>query len=202
MPDATRSTTLFALAKVKTFVGATGATTDDALLVQIADGVSERIERDTQRKFVNRTVTEYPQAKGDKLFLRNVPVSSVTTVKTRTTLADALSTVAATEYEADLDLGILWAKGVVSGIQTVWPDGERLTEVVYVAGWGVQDAATLPADIYEAGLEYAKFAYLKTKSPGVIAGSINVGPHSITVIPDVPKELRDLFASWRKRRFL
>ena len=152
---ATKATTLFSLAVVRAYIPIESSNTkhDDAL-TKIADGVSERIESWTGRRFVTRNLTEYYEGRNrPNLQLRTFPVQSITTLKIRLTTSDTYVLVPAEDYDTDLRLGIVYLKNTVPGLSLdVFPNEFKAVEVVYSAGWAAQDAAGLPQDIYQAGL--------------------------------------------------
>lgn len=193
---ATKATTLFSLAKVKSHLEIeTSNATKDAVIERIADGVSARVERMTGRVFVTRSVTEYLDGLGGTdLWLRNFPVVAITTLKARPDLSSAWETIGASSYEVDPLVGRIYLK------DQAFYSGPRSVEVVYDAGYGIQDAATLPDDLVLAALNWVEFVW-KRKGIGIVASSQNPGGgSSVVVIPEPPKDLRDAIMSFRKIR--
>lgn len=196
---ATRATTLFSTNKVKAFCNVQGATID-AIIEQIADGCSDRIEAFTRRHFVTRAVTKVLDGDGSNILrLPNYPIASLTSAQYRFTLLDAWVSLDITnEVELDEVHGLLYLK------QLCWPEGDRLAKVVYNSGYGAQDNAALPGDVYQIGLDYCKFVYDRWKANTITTGSITVGGPggSAVVIPDIPKDMKDALAIHVRHRFL
>jgi uncharacterized phiE125 gp8 family phage protein len=192
---ATKATTIFSLNKVKTYLGIEGAT-HDAMLEVLADGVSERIEAYLGRAFVTRSVTETLDGNGKQfIFLRNYPVQSVTSLRIRYSLLDEWTelTVAA-ETVLDQRLGRLYLTS------TCFPKGPLAVEVTYQAGFGAQDNAALPADVVQAALDYLKFVYDRKTSGATVAASMTIGPNTISVVPDIPADVKRALDAYKKFR--
>lgn len=191
---ATRATTLFSTNVVKAYVPITGSGSD-TIVEQIANGVSERIEAMTGRIFVTRSKTWVGDAKGrTSVQLPWFPISSVTSVKRRCNLEESLTALTSDDYVADTRLGVIHLKTLS------FYDGPLTTEVVAEIGFGAQDAATLPADIYQAGLDYCKFVWTRQNGGMLVAGSMSQGGASVIVVPEPPKDIRDAIMAWRKVR--
>lgn len=191
---ATQSTTLFSLTKVKDYLGVNN---DDARLETIADAVSVAIERMTARSFVTRTKVKTFDAKGSgKVYLPDVGVASITTIRTRTGFDVAWSTVLSTAYELDPDTGI------VHVFNDTVPVGPRTIEVTYVVGDDVQDGTGIPFDLYQAGLDYVKFIYHRMKSDTVLMTSVSLGGFSATSLPKIPADIEGVILGYRRIRTL
>ena len=192
---ATKSTTIFSLTKVKSYLGVEGAN-HDALLDQIADGVSERVEAYTGRTFVTRAVTETLDGDGKQfLYLRNYPVVSVTSLKIRYSLLDEWTVLnVAAETVLDARRGRLYLNSMH------FPWGPLSIEVVYSAGWGAQDAVALPQDLVQAALDYVKFVYDRKTVGATLAASMTIGPNTVSVVPDIPTDVKRVLDSYRKVR--
>jgi hypothetical protein len=91
---ATKATTLFGLQAVKDYVKAQG-NSHDAQLTRIADGVSERIETFTRRKFVTRTVADKTIDGNGKSSVRfpDFPIISISQLSLRWNFWDAFQVV-------------------------------------------------------------------------------------------------------------
>lgn len=192
---ATKATTMFSLDAVKAYLAVTGAGSDD-LLTRVADAASERVEAYTSRLFVTRSVTEVVDGTGrSSLRLRHFPVVAVQEVKLRYSLLDAWTSVdVAIETVLDPRGGLLYLTGLH------FPKGPLSTTVTYTAGFGAQDAATLPADVVQAGLELAKYIYDRKTSGATMASQITMGPTSASIIPDMPADVKAALAAHRKIR--
>ncbi len=195
MPVATKDTTLFSLSTVRAHLKAV-ATTHDAVLTKLADGVSARIETATQRAFVLRDLEETIDGNGrSSIRFSTYPINSIDTLSYRSTLADAFVEVDADEFVLDGKTGTVHLKN------SVFPKGALLVFGAYEAGFDDQDGADLPADVVQLGLDYVKFLYDRWKSDGITLGSVSVNSGgSAVIVPDLPKELKDALAPWVKRR--
>jgi len=194
MPE-TRTTTLFSLATIRDHCRC-GATNHDAALVRIADRVSECVDAHIRRPFVSRTIVERRDGTGtQQLPLRAFPVQSITEAKYRLSLLDAWTVAGPTEYELDGVRGYLYLT------QWHWPRVIQGAEVTYVAGFGAKDAASLPADVVGAALDFVKFVYDRWKSDTVTLGSLNLSAAgSAVVVPGLPKDVLDTLEPYVKRR--
>jgi uncharacterized phiE125 gp8 family phage protein len=192
----TKSTTLFSLAKVKAHLDIKSANTEqDALLTNLADGVSERCEQMTARVFVTRNIVETIDARGrDTAFLRHMPVASVSLVRRRASMSSAWETIGSSGYELDGFVGRLFLKD-----QSFYA-GPRTAEITYSAGYDTQDGAALPSGLVMAALEYVNFVYKRKSIGGPIFSSATVGGNSVLVVPEPPKDIRDAIMSHRKFR--
>ena len=193
----TKTTTLFSLAACRSYLEIKGVTStgDDDLIVQIADGVSDRVEQMTSRKFVTQAVTEKGDARGrDSYLLRYMPVASLTSVKTRSHVSEAWVAETLTDFELDGFTGRVYAK------TGSFPSGPLTLEVVSSVGYGAQDSAALPSSLVQAALEYVTFVYKRKKAGLVMAGNASAGGSSVSVVPEPPKDLRDTIMSFKKYR--
>lgn len=191
-PIATRATTFWSTATAKAYVGASD-TSQDLLITQIADAVSERFENETNRIFVTRALSEIHDGIGHRsLWLRRYPVQSLVSLAAVQRLGDTPVTyVYQTDYDVNLITGEL-------RMRTQWlPRGWQNVTVTYTAGFGAQDAATLPADLYQAGLDWIKALYSKKTTGAVAATSLTLGNSTMIVREDMPKPMKDLLARWR-----
>lgn len=208
----TRATTLFSLVTVKSYLPAVGAT-NDAVITQIADGVSAAIEQMTGRKFVSQSVTRtvnigrgvlgvnpsqslpFGYGDGPSVYrLPDYPVSAITSVARRATLMDAWETLDSTEYELDDRLGIVYLK------QLAFYTGPRAAKFVYTAGYDAQDGAGLPADLVQAGLDWVKFVWTRQANGFLVASSQNQGGTSAIAVPSPSKDIMDRILTHRKVR--
>lgn len=194
MPD-TKTTTLFSLATFKEHLKVVSGNTDkDALLIRIADGVSERIEDITHRKFVERTVTEYyTPDRADKLYLRSFPVSAITTLKTRWSMSDSYTTEASSDYYLESRIGVVHTHGIALPVGI--PDG---VELVSTQGFG--DRTEVPANLLWAALEWAKFVYDRQSAGLIVASNASMGGMSVSILPQPPKDIMHVIESYKKLR--
>jgi uncharacterized phiE125 gp8 family phage protein len=196
MPAATKTTTLFSLDAVKSYLTVKSANTDqDAILVRIADGVSERIEQLTQRAFVTRLITETLDGNGrSSIRFNTFPIQTISQLRTRTDLSFSFALVDPANYVLEGRTGIVHLKA------DVFPLGPLTVEGQINAGFGAQDGQTLPADVYQAGLDWVKFVYDRKAAGLVLAGSANMGNMSIALIPEPPKDVLSALQPWKKLR--
>jgi hypothetical protein len=165
---------------------------DAARVAMIADAVSERVENETSRSFVTRTLTETRNGNGKRAMrLRMFPVIAMTSLSvTDTPGGTPHALVLNTDYDLDA------RKGEVRLRAGVFTRGFQNVSAGYSAGFGAQDSATLPADIYQAALDYVKFTYQRLSSDAVVASSINIGPSSVMVLPGIPKDIQRVIDQW------
>lgn len=192
---ATKSTTLFSIANVKAYCKA-AATGHDAALVQIADGVSERIDAYIRRPFVTRAIVETREGNNTQsLQLRHFPVTAVSSARIRYSMLQDWTALLNTEYELD------GFRGYLHLFVLFWPKVRQGCEISYTAGFGAQDALTLPQDIVGASLDFVKFLYDRWKSDTVSLGSLNLQTAgSAVIVPALPKDITDALERYVKRR--
>jgi hypothetical protein len=191
----TKATTMFSLTRVKAYLGATQGDKDQ-VITDVADGVSERIDLLTGRKFVTRSITQLCDAKGaDSLALRDYPVTAITSVRRRQDVSGAWETALdAAAYEVDGRLGVLYLK---SGVGPFY-SGPLTTEVVFTAGFGAQDAATLP--LFQEALDWVKFAFTRQGNNLLVTSSVSEGGRSTVIVPEPPKDILNAVLAYRKVR--
>lgn len=194
---ATKSTTLWTLPQLRTHVGITDAAdeTQDALLTQVGDGVSEFIEKWTRRKFVTRTKTEVRSGTGLRtLYLLDFPVVSFTSLTILRSPTDATPETVSTDY---------YVVDLVTG--KVWLHSDRLTTgvanvtAVYSTGYGTQGSTNIPQDIFFMGLELVNLVYTEKSQGAITASAIQIGAHSIQINPSWPKQIKSTLDNWRRR---
>lgn len=196
MADVTKATTLWSLSAVKHAVGMTDQAdqTQDRGLIEIANGVSQMIERVTKRRYVTREYTEVRDGDGSRvLMLDNFPVVALTSIAILRSPTDASpETVTASYYVVNLKTGKIHfhSDKLSKGVGNV--------TVVYTAGYGVQDADTLPADIYSVGLDIVKLMWNERTQGVVGASSVSIGNHSYIIKPEWPKQIKQVLDSWAR----
>jgi hypothetical protein len=191
MPE-TKDTTMFSLARVKAYLNAVQSDKDQ-IIVDVADGVSDRIEALTGRKIVTRSITELSDARGcDHLALRDFPITEVTSVQVRMDLRSDWQTLDAADYEADTRLGVVYLK---SGC---FYAGPMTTQVVYAAGYGAQDAPTLP--LFQPALDWVKFAFTRQGNNLLVVSSMSDGGRTSVIVPEPPKDILNAVMALRKIR--
>jgi hypothetical protein len=196
MPD-TRATSLCGLAAMKTWLQVTD-TSDDARLITIGDAVSERIETYTNRFFATRTFTEVYDGDGSRLLLlREYPVASIASLTVKETpTSTPLALVNGTDYDVEARTGrvVLRSRAFSRGFQNV--------AATYDSGYGAKDAATLPADIYQAALDYIKLVWNELTSNAIAATQISAGNETFILKPQMPWGIKQTLDSWTRRRLL
>jgi hypothetical protein len=137
--------------KVKLQLGISG-TTDDTLIDDIIAGISAQIETFCNREFTEATYTEYfdtTDGNNQKLFLRNTPVSSLTSVQYRggTWGTPIWHNFIADYYFLTSNIGRVAFAGKL-------PEEEDYVKIVYVGGYKIDfthetdiTKHTLPADL-------------------------------------------------------
>jgi uncharacterized phiE125 gp8 family phage protein len=200
MPTATdtRATTLFSLDVVRAYVGASDASKDD-VLIQLADAVSERVEAYTARSFVSRTAIETLDGDGSgRLFLASFPIVSMTSLTIRESPGDTTVTdlVEGTDYDVDDHIGVvqLRFRSFTKGFQNI--------VATYVTGHGAKDAATIPADVYQAALDYVKLEWQQYGANAIAATSVSLGPSTFLLKPGLPWGIKQVLDQWQARTVL
>ena len=193
---ATRATTLFSLATVKAYLDLT-PTTHDVALTQLADRVSEFIEGETGVLFVTRTVEDVYDGTGRAtLRLDRYPITSLTSLTIKDTQDGTPKTITSSDYDLDLARGIVRLRTTAD--PSVFTALFQNVAVSYPVGYGAQDAATLPGDIYGAGLDLVKYLWTQFRTNAVAASQISVGPGNVFIKPDLPVEIRRTLDAWRR----
>jgi uncharacterized phiE125 gp8 family phage protein len=162
----------------------------DELLVTAADAASAELEQGTSLIFVTRSVTDTLDGNGrTDLWLSRRPIVSVTSVTADGVLVDP------SLYVLDARMGRLRMK---SG---AWSCGMANIVVVYSAGYGAQDAATLPADVKRACLDLAKAIFDELVSGALTLSSVSMGPGSMVLkTGQMPPSVERVFDRWRETR--
>ena len=190
----TADTTLFSLNVLKDYVGVKGDA-KDVQLSRLADSVTQRIEAFTGRVFVTRSLVQlYTPSNDTTIYLRHFPVTALTQVRSRQWVGDTLTVIPSTDYDTDLAHGVLYALWEPFPAQV--PNG---IEVTYSAGFGVQDAATLPQDVVQASLDWTKFLYQRQSANLAALTNITTSGSSISV-GSLPKDIQEALQPWRKLR--
>lgn len=193
----TQTTTLFSLDVVKTWLGVTLTdTSKDGIIAQIADGVSQRIESACHRPFVTRSFTETYNGDGTtQLLLRHWPVVAVSSFTMKDTQdGTPVAYVNGTDYDLDRAIGALRLRSIA-----LWRGFQNIA-VTYTAGWGAQDAASLPQDVYQAGLDYVKAVYSEWDAGAIAASSVSIGPNAMVIKPGLPYGIKGVLDQWKARR--
>jgi len=138
------------LAKVKTRLGIS-TSADDSLLGLLQDSADAWVAGYCERDFAGGTFTEYHPGATAFLFLRNYPVTGVTSVKADAGYGFGASTlVPATAYVLHTERGVIQSLAgaflpVPAPDVAPWGYGPRNVEVVYATA-----TSAVPADVKEA----------------------------------------------------
>jgi hypothetical protein len=138
------------LANVKTRLGIT-ASADDSLLGLLQESADAWLTGFCERDFAGGTFTEYHPGATAFVFLRNYPVTGVTSVKADAGYGFGASTlVPATAYVVHAERGVIQSLAgaflpVPLPAVAPWGYGPRNVEVVYTTATG-----SVPADVKEA----------------------------------------------------
>jgi Phage gp6-like head-tail connector protein len=195
------------LANVKTRLGIT-TSADDTLLGLLQDSADAWLAGYCERDFAGGTFTEYLPGATAFLFLRNYPVTGVTSVKADAGYGFGASTlVPATAYVVHAERGVIQSLTgaflpVPSPNVASWDYGPRSVEVVYATATG-----SVPADVKEA---YALlvghwYRHVKTQIASGFQDVIQQSFSDTTLIFSkdqlaglpVPDEVRRLLAPYR-----
>ena len=164
------------------------STYDDWLEKQI-NIYSQRIENYLGRKIYTRTITneKYAGNGRTKLYLKNYPVASVTSVTQQDdVIASGDYDLVSSDYSAYLynEYG-WWANGITKGITKAIVDTYKDIEITYVTGYVLPPAGsgvTLPADIEEACIQSVVYQYGQINNKGKTVKSESLQSWSATYI--------------------
>lgn len=190
----TKSTTLFGLDTVKTWMKVTSNKTDeDDRLTIAADAASEELERNTGVLFVKRTIVETMDGNGKTgAILRNAPVISVASI----TIGGVLQ--GASTYYVDLALGVITLLNY-----QLFPSGQKNVVITYDAGYDIQDGQSLPRDVYRAGLDLTKAIYDELARGAIAVSSITQGPMGTVMrATKYPLSVQRVIEQWKSARIV
>lgn len=140
---------------VKDFIGISNFNpTDETLIENLIDRVTDMFERYCRRKFKQATYTEYhsPQSRDDKIFPKNYPINSVTSIHDDPDRAYGSDTlITASEYGIVDDVYVEWIDGAFSG-------GTNSVKIIYSGGY-----STIPEDLSQACIEEVARRYKRRK---------------------------------------
>lgn len=170
---------IVALADVKDYLKITSTKHDD-LLTRAINSASQMIEDYTRRIFKEIEVIQNMDGEGDdSLNLYHWPLVSFTSLTNRDT-STAIST---TGYCIDLDVGIIFAKG----IRTFSELGYPWIEAKYQAGF-----ATIPWNIQEACIKMSALEWAGRDSTrlGIVSKALNDGATLTYDKSDIPADIK------------
>ncbi len=174
---------LTTVANVKAYLGITGST-DDALIENLIDRVTDFIKRYCNREFTKSNYDEYYDGNGTGcLFLPNYPVVSVASLE-----IDGIIK-ASTDYAIYADAGMVRLKN------EKFTDGVLNVHVTYTAGY-----ATVPKDLEQACTEVVAMKYYSrgTEKFGVTARSFGEGG-TVSYASTLPAEIKDVLDLFKRR---
>lgn len=162
-------------AKVKEQLGIpTATTTYDTLIAGIVTDTSAQVEAFCNRNFLEASYTQYfDTCYGDtKLFLKNYPVSSITTVKYRggNYGTPTWYSYPTTEYLLNAESGKISFAGKM-------PEAERFIQAIYTGGYKIDFAHegtathTLPTDLTTIVTDLCATSYNLLKTGGIASES-------------------------------
>ncbi len=184
--------------KVKAYLGLSGSTHDN-LIDELIKNASASIERFCNRSFEEDEYTEYfdTTAGHHKLFLRNYPVASLTSVKYRSGTWGAI-----TWESLNVNDYILNDNGKVA-FAFAMPEAEKYIEIVYTGGYKIDftdeldiTAHTLPFDLTQVATEIVAQSFNQRTSSGISSESTE--GQSITYKDsDITKQYQSRLLSFR-----
>ena len=155
--------------KVKTYLGLSGST-HDTLIDELIKNATASIERFCNRSFTEDEYTEYFDTIGgfNKLFLRNYPVASLTSVKYRTGTWGAI-----TWESLNVNDYLLNDNGKVA-FSFPFPEAEKYLQIVYTGGYKIDfdnelliASHTLPFDLTQVATEIVAQTFNLRTSSGI-----------------------------------
>lgn len=210
MPE-TKQTTLVSLAVAKqylNFVNEEGDPTNenDEQLVSWIDGLSERIESITRRKFVTQDVTLKRKNRSPILFLPFCPVNSIskfeykssprdnyrlfgTDVEAETPSSEQL-TASANYYSFDEVTGQIYTDERLDNL---------FVRITYNCGYGARDSKSLPQSVVLALLDWLKYESERHSTGGSSTVNVSFGGFSMSANASPPGDIFKAIMSYRRR---
>jgi uncharacterized phiE125 gp8 family phage protein len=185
-------------AKVKTYLGISG-TTHDTLIDELIKNATASIERFCNRSFTEATHTEYfdTTRSDSKIFLRNYPVASLTSVKYRTGTWGAIT------WESLNSNDYLLNENGKVAFAFPFPEAEKYFEIVYTGGYKIDftdeldtSAHTLPFDLTQVATEIVAQTFNQRTSVG-ISNESTEGQSITYKDSDVTKQYQSRLLSFR-----
>jgi len=184
---------LTTIAEVKVLTGVASA--DDAITQKLITMASVWANNFTSRILAKQTFTEFYDGDGTAiLFLKNYPISSITTVHQDSdrTFATA-SLVASTDYFTYADNRKLIGDGVS------WERGRQTIKVIYIAGYTI---GSIPDDLVNAITMLVDFWGKEYDAHRFGVTSTGSETNRITYEKNIPKEIKDMLNPYRKKVIL
>lgn len=165
---------LTTVAKVKDFLGIVSADNNSTFAVLIK-GVSATMERYCGRSFLQASYTEYLDAKpgNTKLFLKNWPITSLTSLKYRTGswATPTWQAFGASDYLLTEEIGRV-------NLSVSLPEADKYIQAIYVGGYLIDftdeddlTSHTLPFDLTQIATEWVAKIFNTRKATGILSES-------------------------------
>lgn len=167
----------------------TAQSNQDVILVLIGDRVSEDLERETGRTFKKReAVVDVLDGQGTRMVATTrVPVLAVSEVAVDgAAIDDSL-------YTVEPRTGMVRLKNSIFGRAL------GNVQVTYDAGY---EDADLPADAIGVALDIARYLYDRWSAGAIVASSLSIGGSNISVVPGLPRDLRNAVERLRTARMV
>ena len=180
----TPSMKLCSLADFKDFTKMASTSANDTLLNTLIDRASMLIERACRRKFKSQAYTaEIYDGNGDTwMYLRNAPVTAVSTIHTRA----AATWTAETDVSTYLDYGDTDEQGFIFWMDgREFPEGTRNIKITYTAGYATAPDS-LPEVIQQAAIEMTQLLWFRREHLQHIIPSLTMIDGGTIVFRDKP----------------
>jgi len=161
----------------------------DALLTDLINAVSERVEQYCNRRFLRRSFVEYKDGEGeDTVFADNPPI-------TVHSLFDDLNNQYGSGTQISVDDFVVWedeGRVVLDG-DYVFADGKKNVKLYYAGGF-----SSVPADIQHGVVLVVAQAYKKAEGQQWNIASLSIGDKTVTHVDQAwPKEAIEIFDRYR-----
>lgn len=186
------------LSDLKAYLGISSSETDDdALLSDLLERISARIDRETGRRFQAVTETHYFESDALDPTVNTLWVDDdLLTVTTLTNGDSDNETIPSTEYWLiPRNRSPKWGIRLKSDTNYSWEwDTDQWVAVTGTWGW----SATPPDDIVEACVEWAAYAYHAKDSAGPFDVSGILGAGIITIPKGIPAPVKQALHPYKK----
>lgn len=187
--------------RVKTFLSI-GGTTYDSLISTLIDSCTDYIEKYCDRRFKQATYTDevYTASYGYGLYLKNTPVSSITSIQERGGIENINSwqNIHSNKYYYES------LSGKITRIDAPFVNTPQHYRATYVGGYNFDNSATFLSDVGAADLEMAVWmlvgkVFNDRKNNGSIK-SESIGDYSVTFAREAfaDKQIMDILNNYRK----
>jgi uncharacterized phiE125 gp8 family phage protein len=186
--------------QLKSYLGISHAS-DDTLIGEIIDEISESVETHLGREVMKKARTEYYNPRGAKdLYLKHRPVDTdeAITIVEETNVPRVYDATALTtsQYLLDDEAGVIQRYG------GSFPSGVKSLKVTYTAGWATAAGTAVPTDIMKAAKIWCAQQYYRAKHGADGISSENMGPVSVTFARvGMPADCEELLAKYRRYTF-